>query len=205
MLVTHYVISKIIINKNVDERPIVLFFIFIVIYALFAAANFYTVRYLLSTLIFTLIIPIYYLLEHSALKNMTPYYFIAIMGVFIMDLYHPNDINDVNLTYLNYSPVQTEVVRYFENENLYDAQINTMFLCSVALSDQFAGYRNTKDEFSFVNKENNRQVDYYIFYNIEDNPNRLRLIENGEGILVKRIEKGNIWFEIWQEEIKTDL
>lgn len=205
LLVTHWMVSKLIIEKNLKEQPLILFFIFILAYGLFSAANFYTVRYLLSTLIFTLIIPIYYLLEHSALKKFAPYYFLAIMGVFIANLYHPKDVNDVNLTYLNYSPVQSEVVSYFENENLYDAQINTMFLCSVALSDQYAGYRNTKTDFTFVNKENNQQVDYYIFYNIEDNPNRDRLIENNAGTMVKRIEKGNIWFEIWKEETKTDL
>ncbi len=192
----HYCISKF-IHGNEKEKNLFLFYIFILAYAIFSAANFYTVRYLLSSLVFTLVIPLYYLLTDEDVKKFIPFYLLLTFIVFVLELINPQKINDVNLSYLSYCPAQLEVVKYFESNNLYKEQVNTMFLMSVGLNDKYAGYRSTDDTFEFVNKENNKDADYFIFYNVEANDNRAKLQEDPNSTLIKRIEKNHIWFEIW--------
>lgn len=194
----HYCISQLTSKDEGGRQYLALFLIFIVIYGLFSAANFYTVRYLLSTLIFTMIIPINFLINETRWKKCFLFYLMAILPLFVSLLLNPRSIKDINLSYLDYCPLQLEVVQYFEDNELYEAQINTMFLMSVALKDNKAGYRNTEKKFEYVNQENNGTVDYYIFYNVENDPRR----EGLEGEMLKRFESGLVWFEIWKVPVE---
>jgi hypothetical protein len=148
----------------------------------------------LSTLIFTIIIPLYFLLSHKKLKKWIILYLGATVPVFVYLLLNPENVRDINLSYLDYCPTQLKVVQYFEENDLYEAQINTMFLMSVALNDEKAGYRGTEDVFKYVNQENGGEEDYYIFYNVEDDKRRDGL----DGELIQRYESGLVWFEIWK-------
>jgi hypothetical protein len=190
----HLCVTQFMNEQKDTNQYLLLFLIFILIYALFSAANFYTVRYLLSTLIFTIIIPLYFLLSHKKLKKWIILYLGATVPAFVYLLLNPENVRDINLSYLDYCPTQLEVVQYFEENDLYEAQINTMFLMSVALTDEKAGYRGTEDVFKYVNQENGGEEDYYIFYNVEDDKRRDGL----DGELIQRYESGLVWFEIWK-------
>lgn len=200
LMLSHYSISKF-VEQSEKGKYLLLFFLFATLYGLFSAANFYTVRYLLSTLVFLLAIPIYFLLNEAIFRKYIPIYLILTLVAFTIELINPRGVNDINLSYLYYCPAQTEVVSYLREKNLQDEQINTMFLMSVALSDKRAGYLNENDSFQFLNKENGQDKDYWIFYNAEANNNRDRLQKSENGQVMKRIEKKHIWFEIWKEEL----
>ncbi len=185
-------------RKDNRFQIIGLLVLFIFIYALFSAANFYTVRYLLSTLIFTIAVPIYYLLSHHLTKKWIGFYFIPLSFLYVFLASQPNKTNDINLSYLYYCPAQLEVVQYLEDNNLYESQINTLFLMSVALDDPYAGYRSTGEKFKYISKENNEEEDYFVFYNVEPDGRREQLQNDPKAELLERIEKRHIWFEIWK-------
>lgn len=197
MILAHFTISSIVKN---DEKnyPFLLFGIFIFTFIVFSAINFYTVRYLLSILPFVLLIPVYYLINHAWKQKLILYFLMASSLVFIYELLTPNRINDINLTYLHYCPLQSEIVKYMEDENLYGEEINTKFLMSVALKDTNAGYRNTSNNFNYINTSKESGNDYYIFYNTEPDPFKETMANNPGASLLKRVESRHIWFEVWE-------
>jgi hypothetical protein len=194
----HFCLNQISRQKSNKGNYLLLLLLFILIYALFSAANFYTIRYLLSTLLFTLIIPLYFLINELNWRKWVLVYLVATVPAYIYLLLNPESIRDINLSYLDYCPLQLEVVEYFEENELYDEQINTMFLMSVALKDDKAGYRGTELPFKYVNQENNGDVDYFIFYNVENDNRR----EGLDGEMIQRYESGKVWFEIWKTKTK---
>ncbi|WP_235294947.1 ArnT family glycosyltransferase [Portibacter lacus] len=191
----HFAIERFIKGKE-REKIILLFFIFIIIYCLFSAANFYTVRYLLSTFLYILFIPIYFLLTDSVFKKYIPYLFIVFVPLFIFELLNPKAVNDVNLSYLSYCPLQMEAVEFLEENEWYKERINTKFLMYIALTDDKAGYRKTSETFENVNGGKESREAIYIFNNVELDERR----DNFNGDLLKRFEMNHVWFEIWKEK-----
>lgn len=178
---------------------LVLAFLFISLFGLFSAVNFYSVRYLLSSLFLVFVIP-FAIIEGISIKlqKYLIWLWIATSLCYGIFLFIPKKANDINLTYINYSSVMSKTIKYFEENSLYDKHINTLFLTSVALDNIKAGYRSTDTKFKEINTGEDKAEQYYIFDAIEHNPKRDEIKDSEYATLISRFEKGNFWTEIWR-------
>ncbi len=162
---------------------------------LFSSLNFYTGRYMLP-----MYVPL--ILSFFAFANayLTPKIFsclsillLCISGLSINDR---RPIRDTNLSYLDFIPLQQEVVSYIESQADQKPIITCGFLTKNALRNKHAGYRNTTNVFSefTANYEKNSIL---IYSNIETkDSNSIQVKKEFRPVL--DLKKGVSWFKVYQ-------
>ena len=175
---------------------------FLFLFFLFCATNHLTLRYLLPLippLTALLTLSIFYLSEGQSKLRYTLFLIILTNLLCYTLSLKDSDIGDTSLSYLNFSPLQKEVVHYLEDKDLYDHPIYTGFLLSYALGCDKCGYRGSERPFSKLNQWEVNYGEYYqIFANIELNSENYQDFQNSPNAkLVKRFEKEQFWFEIY--------
>ena len=188
------------VQKNLILKNSLLIYLVIPIigFAIFSSLNFYTVRYVLA--IFPLVIIIISWFIVTVLKQKPVLLWILIFAFTthsIIQLFDRRSISDTNLSYLDYGPAQLEVIKYFEENNLYQSPIHTGFLTSTGLTNKDAGYRSTETSFTEVNQEMNDNQNYFIFSSVEPHYLKEKVLAHPNKIKLKDIRKGNVFFEIY--------
>jgi len=185
-------------SKLFEEDFLIYLLVPIIGYSVFSSINFYTVRYILT--IFPLVIILMTWILVSALSDRKIWLLSVILAITthtVIQLFDRRSIADINLSYLDYGPVQLETVQYFEDNNLYDSPIQTGFLPSTGLTNIHAGYRSTKEQFTSVNTEMSDGDNYFIFSSVEPHHLKDTVINNPKSKKIKHIRRGNVEFEIY--------
>jgi 4-amino-4-deoxy-L-arabinose transferase-like glycosyltransferase len=170
---------------------------FILFYLLFSSVNFFSPRYLLSILPFTILIGVY------AIKRALSNYHVSVaIGVFsllfINNLYFTisnKGGDDHTLGYRDLIEVHEKMVHYCEAKKLYDKPIFTHFLMLTNLTNSSLGYLNGKSLFTNSSMVLISQAQFALISSVEFNPTQYEgLLENGK--IVKRFEKNKCWIEL---------
>lgn len=183
---------------EVDKLHYIFFsLIFILFYLIFAGANFFTGRYLLSILPFYLLIPTYFLVLILHDKKWSLYTTTFILFVlFAFNTFSASNEGDTSLAFINTVKIHKETINYCEVKKWQEKQICTGFLMTYNLRMPKLGYLNNPSKpFTNVNSESDKEI--YIYYSNEYDPAVEEIKKNQQFILEKRFEKGKAWVEIY--------
>ena len=204
LLLTAFFIKQSGIEK-LKKQLLIFTVIIFVFYTIFAAANFFMLRYLLVLFPFIILLFITIVLETPIFLNV---YFPTILLIsFCLNFFiiFKKDftkvwVDDVHLNYLNMVQLHQETVRYCENNDWYDCNIYTHFLMGFNLKLPFLNYLKSRKIFRFVHVQGDafQGGDIIIFSSIEYNEDLHEKIKDSNiYYLNKRFEKGNAWCEVY--------
>ena len=182
-----------------QRRFINCFGIFFLGYVIFSCLNFLTFRYLLVLLPLLILAAVVLICcSTEGLKKLDHIVLVSLLLLYVCNFDQRTPARDINLSYLEYCPIQEELVQYLEDQNLYQEYIYADFLNTAPLTEPFAGYRTTSNEFSFVNKWNKQPNQKYVVINsIESAHKKDKLEKDPKAKFLKRFERGGIWLEVY--------
>jgi 4-amino-4-deoxy-L-arabinose transferase-like glycosyltransferase len=180
--------------------------LFVLLYMLFSAVNFFTTRYLLSVLPFFFICGAWIISEMFAGRNPTRKFVVASLALIFA--YHSfigyKSEADVSLAYKNTVLVHKEAVHYAEEMQWQQKHLCTSFLMLYNLSDPNLGYLSNKGKpFVNLNKNPENNYDVYICYSNEPNPEYDRIQSDSCYVLNKRFESRGAWAECYVKKMLT--
>ena len=188
-----------------QRKLILLLGAFTLVYLIFSGINFFTPRYLQASLV-----SVFFIIAAStdALFNLTWrwlfYPYIAIIICIGVMAFRDNDhIGDNDHLGMNGLAVQQGVVDYFEQNVPYTEWISMgSFLEGIHLSDPRSGFLRSNRAYKvqwFINDS----TDYIVFDNIEPDVRYGEMkTQHPDFELIKRIEKGKVWGEIYKRKIQ---
>lgn len=177
--------------------------IFILLYILFSASQFDSLRYILCIIPMVIIVVLFVVSE--SLKNQKRWLLLVISFVVIANsivyIFNDDNFGDDTLNYKDVCLVNKEAVNYLESKDYYNKHIKTSFLFKYQLTDYRAGYLSSKMNFNSVTTYKNieYQLDesIYIFCNTDlpDFYNGIKHDSNFE--LESKFIKEKIWVEVY--------
>jgi hypothetical protein len=182
-----------------DERRRYLL-LFILIYAIFSIANFFSVRYLIPMLgIFALLV-----WDWMNAAEARPYLHSLLLAptfwaILLENTRHEQNIGDVTLGYLRDLKVQQAGIAWLRQNVPTTAHIGTQdYLVTQQLKNYRAGMLNgPEEEYSQVAWEIDNTKDFAIFTSNEHDKRRAELLEKGYVRLLQRFEDGKAWWEVY--------
>lgn len=174
--------------------------LFILLYMLFSAVNFFTTRYLLSIMPFFFICSSWIISEMFAGRSQSRNLVAASLAFLFAwhSFYAYRSEADVSLAYKNTVLLHKEAVRYAEEMHWQQTPLFTSFLMLYNLSDHNLGYLKNKDKpFVNLNKSPENNYDVYLCYSNEPDPEYNRIKSDSSYVLKKRFESGGAWAEFY--------
>jgi 4-amino-4-deoxy-L-arabinose transferase-like glycosyltransferase len=183
-----------------QTHVLVLSSLFVLLYMLFSAMNFFTTRYLLSVLPFFIICGAWIISEIFSGRSLSRNLVVASLALIFA--YHSfigyRSEADVSLAYKNTVKLHQEAVHYAEEMQWQQKHLFTSFLMLYNLSDHNLGYLGNKYKpFVNLNKNPKNNYDVYLFYSNEPNPEYNQVKSDSCYILKKRFESGGAWAEYY--------
>lgn len=190
-------------EHQLKEKRRILFILtfFIGTYLLFSSFNFYSPRYLVSILPFVILIWVY-LIERVTRKYpilVTILSFAVIIANNLSFTINKRGGNDHTLGYRDLIKVQSEMVSYCEELEIYDDAIFTHFLMQYYLTNSDLGYLTNAIEFRNVNNKLTAKTEYAIISSNELDNGVYEKIKNRHKLL-KRYEQKGSWIELYKVE-----
>jgi len=183
----------------IEKKKVLLILSFYIIsYLLFSSLNFYSPRYLLSIMPFTVLIWVYFI--KSTIKYHVAFPVLLLVIVILNNLHftiNKRSGHDHTLGYRDLIHVQTKMISYCENEGIYNREIYTRFLMLHNLTNKDLGYLNKDSIFFNVRNNLTSKTEFAIVCSNELNKffyDNLRK----KGVLIKRYEKNGCWTELYQ-------
>ncbi|GIV44303.1 MAG: hypothetical protein KatS3mg035_1426 [Bacteroidia bacterium] len=180
--------------------------LFIISHSIFSSINFISFRYLI--IIFPLLILIIVILIDNSKTNYN--YLLLISTSIIVSLFNINSINndkhigDTNFNYRNAVKVQQKTISYLKKMKLENTKIYTSFIIQNALSSSYSGYITDNKFFTRIhNNSNEKDIEYYIFTNIEEDENKETILAKNQVELILKIESGIVFSEIYKSKTPT--
>ncbi len=181
-------------------------FIFILMYGVFSAFNFFTVRYILSPLPFYLITGLLVLqasMEKRKVLRGTILFLLVAVFLYNGFAAPPNE-SDASRGFRNTILVQREAVRYAVTMQWNDKLIYTTFLMQYYLSDPNLGYiDDASQRFTRVSNKNDLSYDLYLFCSNENDPLYRKICCNADYQLIRRFELKGSWVEYYRPAQKN--
>ena len=188
-------------DKNVLEnrQKIFLLVFFVMAYLVFSSLNFYSPRYMLSVLPFTLLIWVHVLIQFA---QRIPRVISAILVCIILgnNMYftlYNRDSSDHSLGFRDMISVQSDLIAYCEDIQIYDQEIQTGFLMAHYLTNPQLGYLHDEKQIFQVQNTFSDSTEYVIFCSNELDKTLYQEIQ-GKHPLVKRFEKKKAWAELYK-------
>ncbi|MES2701647.1 MAG: glycosyltransferase family 39 protein [Bacteroidota bacterium] len=196
-----YTYARFITINLVQRRLLSMLGMFVLCFLIFSSMNFFTGRYLLAS-----IVPMFFIvavcIEHFCRVTFKWLYYFAIAFIATVTIfaYKLNDnYGDCDLGSHDGLSVQQQVVDYFEQNAPYNTPISTAsFLENQHLTDPATGFLHSYRAFSNVKWEINDRTQYVLFDNIEPDDRHDDFAKSNIYHLVKKIEKGRVWAEIYR-------
>jgi len=178
--------------------------VFTIIYTLFSSSYFDNLRYLFYIFPFFIIVSCYYLSTIAFLKgnSLLLFSFVSI-GISLFFISKEVDHGDVNVSYRDVAVVYNNTINYLEENKYYNYPVNAPFLFTHALTRPLTSYLNA--EIIFTDVAGNRNLNdcfncLFIFTNVEPkSPNYDVVKTSSDYELLKRINKGDVWAEIYMK------
>lgn len=188
-------------NKLITEKKKEIKFLsfFILLYLIFSALNFYSPRYLLSVLPFSLILFIYFI--KSVLKNYSIVFTVLAFILLVINIHHFN-INsrsgtDHSFGYKDIINVQQKMISFCEQSDLYENEISAQFLLDKYLKNIKFGFLEKGKPFHGSKNYIHENTEFAIMSSnefIEKEYESLMIT----GKLIKRFEQNNCWIELYK-------
>jgi hypothetical protein len=183
-------------GNGLQSRFMTMTVVFSIAYLIFCSANFYTVRYLITVLIISLIIfsiGLDYLFRHLSLKLYFPFA-IVLLALTIQSYMKENVSGDIQLGSYDALKVQQGVIRFLDSQDAQKNQISTgSFLQTINMQNAACGFISSQDEFQHVRGDIDGQTDYAVFDNIEPDSRWEAIKSDTNFILVYEIHAGEYW------------
>ncbi len=173
---------------------------FVICFLCFSSLNFFTPRYMLAAIIPTLFISAVFM--NTLIKHAYVYVTVLIIILSIGGYaYMLSDAwGDCEHGIFDGLKVQQGVADYFEKNVPRDQYIGALSMEGQHLSNPATGFLHSDRAFTNVSWDINANTHYAIFDNIE-NDTRYAQIKNDTCFYpAKRIEKGNVWAEIYKRK-----
>jgi hypothetical protein len=178
--------------------------LFILMYAVFSSVNFFTTRYLISTLPFYFMIGSW-LISAGLKRNWQRAGTIALLSlIFALNTVWPGKQNeqDTSLGYKNTVLLQKQAVNFAEDMQWQQRSVYATFLMQYYLTIPDLGYLNYRNEpFMEVSNKMDRTYELYIFCSNENDPLRRIIQDDRNYRLLKRWEQRMAWVE-WYGVVK---
>lgn len=187
--------------KNIDKQHLIYLIylsIFVFGFALFAAINFLSSRYVLAAIPIVIILFVYFTTNIFNKKIINTYILIGLCLFQFSGMLQSkqNPPHDVELSYFDMVSCHTDMINYMNATQIdKSSEITTHFLMSSMLSNPSCGY--LKEPFSHVRTQSTDSTKYYIFSTIEYDPIYDEYKKNSSLKLLKRFSSGNTWCELY--------
>lgn len=181
-----------------EKEKIRVLTLFVFVFLIFSAFNFFSPRYLLCVLPFSLLV--FSWLIFKGLGEKTILLFLLLAVIFLNNAYFTFFKlrgSDHNLGFVYVVKNQQEAVHFCEKSNFRDKRITTGFLMQKNLTDQRLGYLTGPTVFSNVETEMNPGTEIAIVTSIDDKSLKHQVAQAG-GRLIKRFELKNAWTEVYE-------
>ncbi len=199
LLALIWLIIKKDVYLNKKRKVLLILTLFILSYLLFSSLNFYSPRYILSILPFVIMLWVYFI-ERALHK----YHYVLPIIIFSTALI--NNLNftlnkrgcdDHSLGYRDLVGVQTKIVNYCEEKDLYSEGIYTHFLMRSNLTNKDLGYLKNDRIFSKVSADVAPSTTYALFSSNELDEQLYESVKS-KNVLLKRFEQNGSWTELYK-------
>ncbi len=168
--------------------------IFLIIFMLFTALNFYSSRYILVCIVLYLML----CMQAMALWQNRIASIIAtvcLAALCLMYALKRDAASDVNQSFIDYGKAQRALTEYMEDQDLYEAPIFAPFLVKEGLEKRYAGFRSNDHVFTDIKYGfNDGKIMYNILSSRSDEKVSQRNLDDRTRIESKKFESGNAWF-----------
>lgn len=173
-------------------------FLFILIYILFSAINFFTDRYVLVCLPFCLLMCFGLLAQLKHFKPIGVGFCVLVLSVNFYFLATTKSNGESTPYYKNVVLVQQKMVNYFESTYTKEDKIYCDFVHSNALNNRFGGFKK-QDMWFDTDVDSTLQYNFWVTDNIFPQ-SFYKSIENEKDIkLVKEFKEGNAELRIYTD------
>jgi 4-amino-4-deoxy-L-arabinose transferase-like glycosyltransferase len=186
-------------DKELKQKreEIIQILLFSVFYLIFSSINFFTKRYLLPVLPFT--ITVFIFMIYYAFKKYKLVLICIFLILMINNLWFTIKIrkgNDDTLGYRDMIFVHKQAVDYCEQNSFYDKTIAAHFLTYKNITDKNLGYLTGDKAFEKVSTSIDSTTDLVIISSVDHDKIWYEKIKEYNGTLIKRFERKNCWTEI---------
>jgi 4-amino-4-deoxy-L-arabinose transferase-like glycosyltransferase len=187
-------------RQRFNIKSISLISLFIALFLIFSAINFFTNRYILSILPFIIMIFIFFIIEatknRKTIKNIILF---LLSTIFIYTTFTKMQCNDNTLGYEKVIEVNKKAVEFCEKNKLQAKYIACHFLMIYYLNYNYLGYLSDKDHnFLHIQDKVDKNTDYVIVSNIEFDDYWKQVYDTTHFELIKRFENKLAWTEIYR-------
>ena len=182
--------------STTHKKALSFFGLFVVGYLIFSALNFYSPRYLLSVLPFTVIALSFFIYETFRKRHITVGTLVLLIPL-VNNLYYTLNAkgdNDHTLGYYEAIANNQEAIRFCEQHGLLDEPIATVFLLRHYMSNEQAGYLSSKHPFSVIRAQPDEHTRYYLIPTSEQD--EVWEKARSGSTLVRSFENGNAHIEL---------
>lgn len=193
-------------NSRIEHHKqfLVMAAVFSLAYLVFSTVNFYTTRYLIIIILFSLIafsVWIDVIIKQLSIKFYFPVA-IFILALFIPPYLKKHESGDTALGAYTTLALQKDIIDYLLNSKAQQSQIGTgSFLQRINLQNASCGFINNKAEtFQHVDWDINGATDYAVFDNIEPDSRYDAIKADTNFILVHEVTKENLWGAVFKRK-----
>jgi 4-amino-4-deoxy-L-arabinose transferase-like glycosyltransferase len=202
LLYTVYLLIRLsAIKQQATKRFIYLSVCFLAAYLVFSCVNFFTARYLLCAQVFILILLAAYIDMYISMLYNTIYY--LTMACILLTGYYGYKydwgVRDINRGAFDAMEVQENIVRYFENNHLYDKNIFAPYPDLEHLKKPSTGFLHTDSTFKKVETTIYPNTGYFIFDNADSSEQYTCFKNNHAYHLIYQTRKGPAWAEVYEK------
>jgi 4-amino-4-deoxy-L-arabinose transferase-like glycosyltransferase len=185
-------------QQFIRTRVSITLLLFILVYSLIGAVNFFSKRYILC------IIPTFIILSMGVTgltfrnKYFLPVFLILVALAQIKYIQFQNN-SDHNLGFVNAVKANQSMIDYCLRNNLKDKNISVFFIQQRIMTDPLSGYIKDNEVFTSLSSIPEK-ADYNIISNYDTDDHSLGFRHNPERVLVKRYEYGPAWIELYKKK-----
>lgn len=182
------------------KRLVMLGGLFVAGYICFCSFNFFTQRYLLAALVWTILLAAVWLdaiLSRTTLKLYIPVALLLAINLFKAYQYSTG-FGDCSMNSFQAMRVQESVIGYFEKLGVYDAHIATgAYQQNQNLSKPEIGLLHKGKPFTNVKWDIDSQTDIALFDNIEPDQRYENIKNDTAFVRIQTIKRDDIWSEVY--------
>lgn len=190
-------------QKFQDNRIKLSLMLFILVYALIGAFNFYTKRYTLCIIPVFIVISLGMTFQAFKNKYLLPVFMVVYFLTQLSNIRHKTT-SDHNLGFVDVIRANQSMTDYCLQQNLKDQKITGFFISRTIMTTPLSGYVNDNEVFTQMYGDY-RESDYYIVSNFDTNEMFLNFRESPDLVMIKRFEHGPAWIELYKRKVNKTI
>jgi hypothetical protein len=188
------------IYKKQKQKPehvyvIVTLLVFILIYSLIGAFNFFSKRYVFS------LVPVFIILSTGIIfttyNKYFLYAFLLAFSIAQIKYIRFESNSDHNLGFANAVRANQSMIDYCLSEKMKEEDISVFFILGRIMTDPLAGYIDENEVFTKLNNQPSL-TEYFIVSNYDTDDKFLNFRSQPEMLILKRFEYKTAWIELYR-------